>query len=133
MPLTRRASLLLPLSLVGCVRPKTAEGVAEAFLDGYYVEQDHAKALELCEGGAALRLRGEQKLVAEAGGAYGVQPRVFYKLSGKKPRGAGQELIYTLGIESGGVKMNKEVHVVAEPRGDAYKVTFFDERDVLAQ
>ena len=95
MALSRRASLLLPLSLLACSRPKTAEGVAEAFLDAYYVERDHPKALELCDGGAAQRVRTEQKLVAEAGGAYGAQPRVFYKLTGKKPRDGGQELVYT--------------------------------------
>src|SRR5690349_8249859 len=78
--LGRRASFLLPLSLVGCKKTRSPESVSEAFVDRYYIEKDHRRALELTTGAASQRLSDEKRLLDEAGAnaMQGQQPRVFY-------------------------------------------------------
>ena len=57
MLLGRRASFLLPLSLVGCRKTASPTAAAEAFLDAYYVERDHDRALAVTIGSAEGRVR----------------------------------------------------------------------------
>jgi hypothetical protein len=131
MDLDRRASFLLPLSLLGCSKTRSPESVSNEFIDRYYIERNYAKALEVVEEGAAQRVRSEKQLVEEAGGgAYGVQPRVFYKKAGESPREDGTELTYDLTIDSSGVQLKKEVRLVVKKLGADFKVTFFHESDV---
>lgn len=131
MDLARRASFMLPLSLLGCRKTRSPQSVSNEFIDRYYIERDHAKALEVVEDGAAQRVRSEKQLVQEAGGAYGVQPRVFYKLMKDTPReDGGAELDYELTIDSSGVQLKKQVRLVVKKFGEDFKVTFFDEQDV---
>src|SRR5262245_32218597 len=94
MNLGRRASFLLPFSLVGCRKTASPTSAAEAFLDAYYVERDHARALAVSADAAALRVRKEQELRAEAGGAYGVQPLVGYARTRQREVGGVDELTY---------------------------------------
>jgi hypothetical protein len=132
--LDRRAAFLLPLSLVGCRKTATAEGAAAAFLDAYYVERDHDRALAVSTGSARARVQHEKDLRSEAGGAYGVSPRVYYAVKGQpKATPEGQELTYEMTIDSSGVQLRKEVRVLVKKEGEDWKVAVFGERDVDAQ
>jgi hypothetical protein len=134
MNLARRASFLLPLSLMGCSKTGSAESVAGAFIDRYYIERDHDRALALAIEGAADRVRNEAKLAREAGSAYGgVSPRIFYNLKGQAPQGEMTELTYSMTIDSSGFKLKKEVRLLVKKVGDEYRVAFFNERDLLAE
>jgi hypothetical protein len=127
----RRASFLLPLSLVGCRKTASPVAAVEAFLDAYYVEQDHERALAVSADSAELRVRKEQALRAEAGGAYGVRPRVFYakKRQQPAPGGGAEELTYEVSIDSSGVKFSKTVVLRVKKYGEDWKVSAFAERD----
>lgn len=130
MNLGRRASFLLPLSLVGCRKTASPVAAAEAFLDAYYLERDHARALKLCADAAEVRVRREQELRAEAGGDYGVQPSVHYKQkSAKEAEAGGQELSYEVSIDSAGVRFRKTVLLRVRRYGEDWKVSNFVERD----
>src|SRR5712692_10680907 len=113
MQLSRRASLLLPLSLVACDKTRSPRAVSQEFIDRYYIERDHSRALEVAEGGAAERVRSEKKLLEDAQvvGYSGVSPRVFYNLLSQEPRGQQTELTYALTIDSSGVEMKKQVFI----------------------
>jgi hypothetical protein len=130
----RRASFLWPLALVACGKPKTPQAVAEAFIDRYYIERDHAKALELATAIAAARVQEEKRLVEEGraagAGVSAVQPHVYYALRKISPRGPDVELTYDLTIDSGGASLKKELHLVATRAGDSFKVSFFNETDL---
>jgi len=131
MNLGRRASFLFPLSFVGC-RRKTASpaAAAEAFLDAYYVERNHDHALAVSAGSAEARVRKEKELRAEAGGDYGVQPKVYYARKGERPTEEGQEFTYELTIDSSGVRFRKSVLLRVRRYGEEWKVSAFGERDV---
>ncbi len=134
MDLGRRASFLLPLSLFGCNGAKSAEAVGSTFVDRYYIEKDHAKALEVSADLAARRVQEEQRLLAESGMSdRGAQPRVFYKLTRQTARGTDVELVYAMTIESGGMKIAKDVRLLLKPAGDSFKVVTFSESDLPAR
>ena len=126
------AGLILVLVFAGCSKSGSPVAVSRDFIDRYYIERDHAKALEIAEGGAAERIRSERKLLEEAGtGGYtGVQPRVFYNLQSERPSGEQTELIYYLTVDSSGVQLKKEVRIVVRKVGSGYKVSFFHDRDL---
>lgn len=132
MPWSRRASLLLPLLLIACDKTRSPQSVSQAFIDRYYIERDHAAALEITEGGAAERVRSEKKLLEDArmsGSSGGISPRVFYNLQKQEPRGQQTQLTYGLTIDSSGVELKKQVLITVAKFGESYKVTFFNERD----
>lgn len=129
MNLGRRASFLLPFSLVGCRKTASPAGAAEAFLDAYYVERDHARALAVSADAAAARVKQEQSLRAEAGGDYGVQPRVFYKLQREQHGADADQLTYEVSIDSSGVRFKKTVALRVRKYGEDWKVSAFAERD----
>jgi hypothetical protein len=130
--LGRRASFLLPLSLVGCKKGGTPESAAESFIDAYYLERDPTQALAFVGEGAAERVRAEQKLLSDSGVVGGgPQPRVFYKRMSATTRGSDDELRYELSIDSGGVKLKKQVVLVLrqQPADKLFKVVLFSEVD----
>lgn len=129
MNLGRRASFLLPLSLVGCRKTASPTAAAEAFLDAYYVERDHERALAVSADSAEARVKQEQALRAEAGGAYGVQPRVFYARRKEQLGPDAAELTYEVSIDSSGVKFNKTVALRLRKYGEDWKVSAFAEHD----
>jgi hypothetical protein len=130
MQLGRRESFLLPLSLVGCRKTASAEGAAGAFLDAYYVERNPERALAFTTDSAQARVQHEKKLQSEAGGAYGVVPRVFYSRKDAKAAQEGQELTYELTIETSGAQFKKEVRLLVKKVGEDWKVAVFSERDL---
>jgi len=132
MPANRISGLILVLLFAGCSKSRSPVAASREFIDRYYIERDHAKALEVAEGGAAERIRSERKLLEEAGtGGYtGVQPRVFYNLQSERASGEQTELIYHLTVDSSGVQLKKEVRIVVHKVGSEYKVSFFHDRDL---
>jgi len=129
MNLGRRASFLLPLSLVGCRKTASPTAAAEAFLDAYYVERDHERALAVSADAAEARVKQEQALRAEAGGAYGIQPRVFYARKKEQIGPEAGELTYEVSIDSSGVKFKKTVALRVRKYGEDWKVSAFAEHD----
>jgi hypothetical protein len=132
MNLGRRASFLLPLSLVGCKRTRSAQSVSEAFIDEYYIERNPKEALALTTALAAKRVEGEKQLLDQAGAQDygGVQPRVFYNQLKSEPVDDRVQMTYALTIDSAGVKLQKEVRMDIVKVGEEYRVAFFNERDV---
>jgi len=131
--LGRRASFLLPLSFLGCSKTRSPEAAAAEFVDRYYVEKDHAKALDVSADLAARRVQEEQHLLKEAGvGGPGAQPRVYYKLVRETDRKDDTELIYTMTIDAGGMKLQKELRLLVKAFGKDFKVVSFAENDVAA-
>jgi hypothetical protein len=127
-----RAGVLLPLLLAACDKTRSPRSVSQEFIDRYYIERDHRRALEVVEGGAAERVKSEQKLLSESAlaGYIGVLPRVFYNFDKQEPRGNLTDLTYNLTIDSSGVELKKQVRITVARFGERYKVTFFNERDL---
>jgi hypothetical protein len=131
--LGRRASFLLPLSFAGCRNARSPESAGEAFLDAYYIERDHQRALGLSADGALARVQREKELLAGTGGG-GTEgaPRVYYsRKAASAGAGPGETtLTYELTIRSPGVRLQKEVQLTVKQDGDGYKVSGFTERDL---
>ncbi len=105
---------------------------AEKFLDKYYVELAPSQALPLTSGTAQAQVREVMKLQVEAGpagaAASAVRPRVYWERLGAPQGGGATELLrYRLRIDSGGVRMQREVAVRVERAGSEWKVTGFTE------
>jgi hypothetical protein len=133
MNLDRRASFLLPLSLVGCRADRSPQSVAEAFLDRYYVERDAAKAQALTAGAATERLKAELSLLEGArGGGLGAQPRVYYKRVSEQVTGGLHQLVYRLKIDANGVKLERDTVLGVQREGEGYRVVSFQEKDAAA-
>jgi hypothetical protein len=128
------ACLLGAVLASGCAKPHTPRGVAETFIDRYYIERDHARALAMATGIAASRVAQEKNLVEEGqaagAGASAVQPHIYYSYRKTTPKGADQELSYALTIDSGGVPLHKDLRIVVTPNGADWKVSFFNETDM---
>jgi hypothetical protein len=126
--------VIVALALGACAKPHTPQGLADEFVDRYYIERDHAKALSLATGIAAARVAEEKRLVEEARaagvGTTAVQPHLYYKLLKQTPKGAGTEFTYALTIDSGGEPLKKELRVVVTPEAGQNKVSFFNESDL---
>jgi hypothetical protein len=134
MNIGRRASFWVPLALWGCSKPHGARGVAEAFIDRYYIERDHKAALALATGMAAARVESEEKLVEDAHaagvGSSAVSPHVYYKFKSIEQGKDGATLDYLLTIDSGGVSLKKELRLTVAPVAGEDKVSFFNETDL---
>ncbi len=132
MSFVLRAGVLLALLLAACDKTRSPRSVSQEFIDRYYIERDHRRALEIVEGGAAERVKSEQRLLSESAPAadIGVLPRVFYNFQKQEPRGNLTDLTYNLTIDSSGVELKKQVRITVARFGERYKVTFFNERDL---
>lgn len=133
MAFTARRGAVLLLLLVACDKTRSPRSVSQEFIDRYYIERDHRRALELAEGGAAERVRSEQRLLDGTTGYTGVLPRVFYNFQKQEPRGEQTDLTYNLTVDSSGVELKKQVLITVARFGEKYKVTFFHERDLPAR
>jgi hypothetical protein len=132
MSFVLRAGVFLLLLLTACDKTRSPRSVSQEFIDRYYIERDHRRALEIVEGGAAERVKSEQRLLSESALAAdtGVLPRVFYNFQKQEPRGNLTDLTYNLTIDSSGVELKKQVRITVARFGERYKVTFFNERDL---
>lgn len=128
--LGRRASFLLPLSFTGCRGARSPEGAGEAFLDAYYIERDHQRAMALAADGALARVQREKELLAGSAGSSGGEPRVYYSRKTVSPDPDATALTYELTIRSSGVRFQKEVQLTVKKYGEDYKVSAFSERDL---
>ena len=125
------------LTLAACARKlDTAERVADAFVDAYYVEVDHAGALRLAEGPAADRLRSETALAAEGRPRGSERPteqtsRVYLEKAGVRDGPQGRVLVtYKLRIQpEGGPPFFRGAIVSTEKRPAGWRVVYFEETD----
>lgn len=126
----------IPMALlftVSCGGMKDPGTVADKFVDKYYVESDQDTALPLTTGVAAMRLKEELGLTAEARrGQSGMpmrQVRVYYSRKTLTGDGAGREADYELDIRpQGGGDLQRIAHLrlAREPDG-TWRVADFSE------
>ena len=129
----RKASLALLLVLFSCGGMKNPGSVADKFVDKYYVESDQDTALPLTTGVAAMRLKEELALTAEARrGASGMpmrQVRVYYSRKALTGEGETREADYELDIRpQGGGDLQRSAHLkVARQSDGTWRVADFSE------
>ena len=126
-------ALCIAMALLGCSRSDSAQGVADQFMQAYYVQIDQAQALELSSGLARERLRQELQQVAplrRGSSLEQARPKVSYTLARTQPEGRQVLLVYDLTITPSQVKpILKKILLIAEPLGEQWKVINFTETD----
>jgi hypothetical protein len=122
----------LLLSAFACGSMKSPAGVADRFMDKYYVESDQQGALPLADGVARLRLESELRLVGAA--RRGVAPgsltaRVYYKRKALSGQGDKRQAEYALQIKpQGGSDIQRDAHLeLAQQPDGTWRVTRFSE------
>lgn len=122
------------LALVGCTRPNTPEGVAERFVEAYYVQIDQTRALEFTAALARDKLQRELQLVAQArrgGSVEQARPKIEYTRTQSRPDGRQVFFIYALTIKPTHVApMLTQVMISTEQIGEHWRVINFTELDV---
>lgn len=119
---TARGGLLFAfLGLAACKSSDGPDAVANAFVDAYYVEFDHARAKALATGGARRRIEEEERLVADARREMQIESRkarVYYSDPAK--RQVRDDLVhytYQLDIRASDDQQAQEVVVMLANRG----------------
>jgi hypothetical protein len=127
------ATLCIAVMLLGCSRNNSAQGVADQFMQAYYVQIDQAQALQFSTGLARERLRQELQQVAplrRGNNLEQARPKVSYTLARTQPEGRQVLLVYDLTIIPSQVKpMLKKILIITEQLGDQWKVINFAESD----
>ena len=119
--------------LVACGGMKDPGSVADKFVDRYYVESDQQGALAFAADVAALRLRDELRLTAEArapGNPFpSRQVRVYYTRAALAGNGAERTADYKLDIRpQGGGSLQREAHLtLARQQDGTWRVVRFHE------
>jgi hypothetical protein len=127
-----RAAVALAL-LAACGGMKDPGSVADKFVDRYYVESDQQGAMTFASGVAALRLKDELRLSAEArapGSQYpSRQVRVYYTRTALAGNGAERIADYKLDIRpQGGGTLEREAHLtLAREQDGTWRVVRFHE------
>ena len=128
-----RALLACVATLLACGSMGSPSGVADKFVDKYYVEADQAAALLLADGVAALRLKSELGLVGDSrrGIAQGTHAaRVFYQRTRLAGDGAARQADYSLRIRPQGTtgEIVRDAHLeLAQQKDGTWRVTRFSE------
>jgi hypothetical protein len=131
-----RRKLLFVLLLTACGGMKDPASVADKFVDKYYVESDQDTALPLTTGVAAMRLKDELALTADARKNQGQsaqmqlrQQRVYYSRKALKGEGDGREADYELDIRpQGGGELRRDAHLrLAKQPDGTWRVADFTE------
>lgn len=128
----RKASFAL-LFLAACGGMKDPGSVADKFVDKYYVESDQDSALPFTTGVAAMRLREELSLTAEArrGQTEGParQVRVYYTRKALTGEGEMRQADYELDIRpQGGGDLRRDAHLtVARQPDGTWRIADFSE------
>lgn len=126
----------LALLLAACGGMKDPASVADKFVDRYYVESDQDQALPLTTGVAAMRLKEELGLTAEARRNQGRGPqmqlrqvRVYYTRKPLSGQGAAREADYDLDIRpQGGGELQRVAHLeLAQQPDGTWRVSSFSE------
>ena len=133
----KRLFLLGAVLLLGaCKGQNTADSVAERFVDAYYIEFNHAKAMKLTIGPAKRRLEREIELVKTARKELRVEPnkaRVYY--SSPERRALDKTRVhykFNLDIRKGVSAFGRPVSVMVAIRDGQWKVLGFRELDAVA-
>jgi hypothetical protein len=123
----------IAVALLGCSRSNSAQGVADRFVQAYYVQIDQGQALELTTGLARERLRQELQQVAplrRGSSLEQARPKVSYTLVRIQPEGQQVLLVYDLTITPPQVKpILKRILIITEQLGEEWKVINFAETD----
>jgi hypothetical protein len=118
---------------IGCSREHNAQGVADQFMQVYYVQIDQAQALEFTAGLAHERLRQELQQVAplrRGSNLEQARPKASYTLARTQPEGRQVLLVYDLTITPPQVKpMLKKILIITEQFAEQWKVVNFAEAD----
>ena len=127
------AASCIAILILGCSRNNSAQGVADQFMQAYYVQIDQAQALEFATGLAHERLRQELQQVTPLRRGTNLEqarPKVSYTLARTQPEGRQVLFVYDLTITPPQVKpMLKKILVITEQLGNQWKVINFTETD----
>jgi hypothetical protein len=127
------AALFIAMAILGCSQNNSAQGVADRFMQTYYVQIDQAQALAFATGLAHERLRQELQQVTplrRGSSLEQARPKVSYTLARTQPEGRQVLFVYDLTITLSQVKpMLKKVLIITEQLGDQWKVINFTETD----
>ena len=127
------STLCLALAILGCSASDSPQGVADRFVQAYYVQIDQAQALEFTTGLARERLHQELQRVAslrQGSSLEQARPQVSYILARTQPEGQQALLVYDLTIAPPQVKpFLKKILIIMEQRGEQWKVINFTETD----
>jgi hypothetical protein len=119
--------------MLGCSRDQSAQGIADQFMQAYYVQIDQAQALQYTAGLADERLRQELQqvtLLRRGSSLDQARPKVSYTLARTQPEGRQVLLVYDLTITPSQVKpLLKKVLIITEQLGEQWKVINFAEAD----
>ncbi len=124
--------LFLGVMLVACSPDeRTAQGIAERFVDEHYVRINLAGTKPLCVGLASKKLEEEERLI---GGQViddsTLKPKVHYKLIDKKEEGDRPSFVFEgrIQVDTDDTMVRKWI-VTTRREGDAWKVSNFEEFD----
>jgi hypothetical protein len=120
------------LCALGCGSMRSPSGVADKFVDKYYVEADQKSALPLSDGVAKLRLQNEIELIG--GARLGLAPgshaaRVYYSRTAISEAQDSARADYSLKIKpQGGTEIARDAHLELLRQGDGtWRVVRFNE------
>ncbi len=123
---------VLATLLASCGAMKSAGGVADHFVDKYYVESDQQGAMPYADGVAKLRLSAELSLVGDS--RRGIAPgshaaKVFYERKSLAAEAQTARADYALTIKpQGGTDILRTVQLeLARQPDDTWRVTRFTE------
>ena len=126
-------TLCIALALLGCSASDSPQGVADRFVQAYYVQIDQAQALEFTTGLARERLHQELQRVASLRQGSSIEqarPQVSLTLTRTQPEGQQVLLLYDLTITPPQVKpILKKILIIMEQRREQWKVINFTEID----
>lgn len=121
------------LAATACDDPNDPAELADNFVDAYYVEFDHGRALTMAEGPAAARIEHEQALVASVRQTTSVESskaRVYYeKPERRQVRAELAHHTYVLDIHAGPSPYQRRVMVMTGLKSGRWKVISFRELD----
>jgi hypothetical protein len=123
----------MAIAILGCSPSNSAQGVADRFVQAYYVQIDQAQALEFTTGLARERLQQELQQVAPLRRGRSLEqarPKVSYTLVRTQLEGRQVLVVYDLTITPPQVKpILKKILIITEQLGEQWKVINFAETD----
>lgn len=124
---------LLACALAFCAcAPKSANDVADRFVDLYFVEIDQKRALDLTSGLAKSKLEEELSLVEKIRQTYEpeqAKPSIFYKRKSSEVSGDHGRMTYDLTIRQGRDETQRSALISVEKVGDRWYVANFIVRE----